>query len=404
MYGLTYLNYIRLIVVLFTLLSGDLWAQMAGCDLWSDVKSKREQSVDNEIDKLLIDLSNIRTFSKIADSTFHSARKKKDIKVDNQIISQSPSETWAERKDIDPTNKKEVFQKWRKEFFGGIILPSFSKLKKYEKILIEDKFNQLNLKYFPDERKKYYQDVFDRSKKLIKVVLQKGPIDKTTKATLIKLITESKINWFNKIEGSQYELSPSRFLDGLISYNVSDNSISIGVRAATIELEDSLISIFAQELAHAFDPCRWSVQYPKKKFPFESVVQCLRSKESIAARARESKKLDTDWVNGKFLPEQVKVLKSYPSCNTAIFPLGEDQREQINLAFADWFSAEVLSSMKKVSPQFRKNLCSETLNIPFLARASGTTRMIRIYLANPILRKKTGYTVSGKINYCKWMK
>ncbi len=363
----------------------------SACDLWIDLPDAQYLELSKFKDKKIRELANMRTFSKVAD------------KILNQL-SEKPGNPdlmkWADQSSTALTDKAKVVSLWREHFFISIMTGSFKNLKKFEKAVLTKNFQEINKKALPYKKKMDLTLRFIEAKTLSLKFIDSTNFDKKTKTYLKDRIASIRMEWFTQIEGTRYEKSPIEYIKRDINYDPLTHSMILGFQVTRFKDPDTVTSVFAEQIAHAFDPCRWNSFQRNKKFPFQKITQCLRTKNSITAKKRGDEKLSTKKGKKILNVNQVKILKENPLCNTPFFPLEYDQREQINTAFADWFSAEVMSQKEKLSDHMREDLCGVTAAAPFLAHPSGTDRLIRIYMANPKIRKKMGIEIDKKIKYC----
>jgi len=367
---------------------------MSACDLWADVPNTEFSKLQTLKDNKMKELANLRTFTKISDEVFNKMHNDKNKK---------PIDTWANSLSVDLTDKKKVISTWREHFFTTILIPSFKKLKKFEQKVINHAFQKINEQAFPYKKKEFLTVRFILAKRLAAQSINKMNIRKDIKNYLINRISDIKMEWFHQISNSRYENDPNKYFSNIIGYDASKHIMSIGYLASQLKDSDTITAIFIQEIAHSFDPCRWHALQPNVTFPFQKVTSCLRGKNSIAAKKRGDKILDLNKdKNGAplFSAEQLVSFRKNPTCNTSAFPLEKDQREQINTTFADWFTAEAMSQKKEISSQFRHDLCAITETPSYMAFPSGIDRLNKIYMANPVIRKKMGVGIDKSIVYC----
>jgi len=147
------------------------------------------------------------------------------------------------------------------------------------------------------------------------------------------------------------------------------------------------MAVFAHEVGHSFDPCRWSAFY-EGVWPFEKVGQCLRSDKSVGAKARDDSKLEAFQKAGRISSELGAALKANPTCNKLVYPPAGIQADQLPETFADWFSAEVISRYKNLDvSKLRLDLCEGKNLVEGSSYPANGLRQGKIYYAHPVIRK-----------------
>ena len=108
--------------------------------------------------------------------------------------------------------------------------------------------------------------------------------------------------------------------------------------------------------------------------------------------------MDETIKSGKLAKDFAKVLKLNPTCNNSQYPPIGVQADQILESFADWFSAEVVSESKYITPNMRNDLCEVQGLNSGSSYPTNQTRLERIYLKHPKIAKK--FNFKGKGKYC----
>ncbi|WP_127718476.1 hypothetical protein [Halobacteriovorax sp. HLS] len=369
--------------------------KLQACDLWLDEPNQRFLEAMKIKDDSLNKLANMRVFYKVSDQLLAKLNEK-GIKEGGGAIDQ-----WATESDVNESNQKEILEKWRKQFFFSTLLPSYSTLGEVQKALINNSLVEINNKVFPQEIKRQYEKYFLQAKDLSYSLIDSQKFDESTSKILKGRIALVQLNWFTQVSGTQYEQDPSLYLNTDIQFNPKYNIVSIGLSSARHIDGDTIIGKFIQQLAQAIDPCRWSIYYGDRKYPYEKVLSCLRGKDSIQAAKRDDSQIEKFLKEKKITKEQVNTLKKYPLCNSAFYPQGTLQREQVNIAFSDWFSAEAVAQASGISKHFREDLCIVETNKLYHAFPQNFERLVRIYFANPKVSELVGIKENKKIKYCK---
>ncbi len=167
--------------------------------------------------------------------------------------------------------------------------------------------------------------------------------------------------------------------------------------------EFSIAMVIAHEISHSIDPCH--IQMPESaspmvyrtenatpeaiedQHPVPGLLQCLRSRESIGAVARDTR-------------------NRQPFCSS----------DQIGEAFSDWMGAEILEgymekNAKNLSPQqkvigysnvYRSLKGCDSSEEHFDVHPGKKARIDRLIMANPGIREQIGFgEPSNGLHYCK---
>jgi hypothetical protein len=149
----------------------------------------------------------------------------------------------------------------------------------------------------------------------------------------------------------------------------------------------TVFAILAHEIAHSFDPCRYSAFF-KKKNPFEATLKCLRSDKSTGAKYRDDSLMPQYVEKGKMSDQLKTSLLKDLTCNKANYPPSGYQKDQILEVFSDWFSAELVAVTKKyIHKSLRADLCEDKSLMPGSSYLSNHDRLFKIYLTQPNINK-----------------
>ena len=387
------------ILALITLLisTSSIFAKNNACDLWQDLPNERYNEVIKYQDDLFKKLSNTRVFYKISDQLLTKVSSESyKAENKNELLTK-----WAAYSQLTESKQSDIITEWRKQFFHGIIIPSYLQLTPTQQAVIDQAFTDLHQFTFTDQIKKSYSEIFSLAQKLSYKLIDSQRLNKETAMILKGNIARLKLNWIERIKGSPLAKDPSTYFQTDISYNPEHNVITIGQRAARHIDGDTILSIMIQQMALSISPCRWSILYRNKPNPYEKVLTCLRGVNSIHAKERDDSKIDFLMKEKKITSQQKIELDKYPRCNTPFYPPIGIQFEQINTAFSDWFSAEAISTFKKLSANFREDLCSIKATTTLEEDPPNYERLVRVYLANKKIRKLTNMKVGKNIVQCK---
>ncbi|PIK14039.1 hypothetical protein [Halobacteriovorax sp. JY17] len=369
-------------------------SKISACDLWQDLPNQEYQQIEQLQKTMFERIANTRAFYKISDQLLT------EVSNNTYQYNKDSLDKWAAYSQLDSTKQTNIIKEWRNQFFKAFILKSYPKLTLAQRTIIDESFIELHKKAFPEIKKKSFEEILETAKHLIIKYIDSMKISKSSAMILKGSIVTIKLSWVETIANSLFMNDPERYLRMDIEYNPEHNVLIVGQKASKHIDGDTLLSIFIQQMALSFSPCRWSILFEKEKFPFQKPLDCLRNINSIYAKKRDDSQIQKLFKEKKITKEQKDALDKYPLCNTPYYPTEGLQKEQINIAFSDWFSAEVVSQMGKISPHFREDLCALQTDSLIHSYPQNLERLVRIYLANPKLRNLTRIKISKNINYC----
>ncbi len=200
---------------------------------------------------------------------------------------------------------------------------------------------------------------------------------------------------------SQFKDKPLELLSWGIAYNPVPNQINMGLEGVNYPNDDTIYAVFAHEIGHSFDPCRFEAFLSKSgNNPFEKVISCLRSKKSVAAKKRDDSKMDKLVKSGKLSRQLQQALLSNPTCNKLQYPPIGIQSDQIGESFADWFSAEIIHMRDSVKKGLRADLCNVKILNQGSSYPNNLDRLQKIYLAHPSIRKGLELKTASQFIHC----
>lgn len=294
---------------------------------------------------------------------------------------------WLEKRELLSQKEEVIAREWRTYYLKNFIFSKYPTPKPKINTSVEKLFSDINHLSFPKQQQQYFEKIFQQAKKDSLQFIKTTNIEQSSKQEIISRIQGINLFWFKSLKGSRYQNKPLEFLKWGLAYDPPTNQINVGVFARKYASDETLYSVFAHEIGHAFDPCRWSAFF-KTKNPFENLYQCLRSPKSSGALARDDSKMDF-MIRKKLLnKEMADSLKAHPYCNRSFYPPVGTQKEQLLEVFADWFSAEVLASGSMPPKTMRTDLCSPkelSLGSSYLPNRE---RLKRIYYTQPLLKTK----------------
>jgi hypothetical protein len=303
---------------------------------------------------------------------------------------------WMNKRDFKSKSEDQIALEWRDYYARSIVIGSYKKQDPKIRQSIVRLFEEINEKHFNSQFKAKLEKLLEEVKKAANKTLLKFKLAKESSDQISSRLSSVKLYWMDRFPGSKFEDMPLEWLSWGVAYDPKTNEINVGLDAFKYKSESSLFAVLAHELTHSFDPCRWGA-YLSGPFPFESVVSCLRSDQSINAKPRDDLKLEKSGLPA----ELVSSLKQNRTCNKKEYPPIGIQSDQIPEAFADWFSAEVVSQSSYMDQDLRSDLCEQIELNSGSSYPRNKDRLERVYLAHPEIRKKLSLT-TPPTHYCSF--
>jgi hypothetical protein len=315
------------------------------------------------------------------------------------ITDKSPFVTgWYAKGNFKGKSEEDVAKSWRQYFARSFLLMKYPQGDSKIDQEIEKLVDGLLRKNFNKEFKKQLEKNFATSKALAIETI--NSMNLSQNKIIIDKINSIKLYWPDHLKTARNNAIPLDLIDWGIAYNPLSNEINIGLNSLSYSNDETLIAVFAHEIGHSFDPCRWSAFY-EGKWPFQKVGQCLRSNKSANAKTRDDSKLEAFQKSGKISGELVKALKANPTCNKLAYPAQGIQADQLPETFADWFSAEVISRLKELDvSRLRLDLCEEKTLVEGSSYPANHVRQENIYYAQPVIKNLLKDKSQSKGNYC----
>ena len=315
------------------------------------------------------------------------------------ITAKSPFVTsWYAKGNFKGKSEEEVAMSWRQYFARTFLLMKYPQGEAKIDLEIEKLVDGLLKKNFNKDFKKQLEKNF--------VAAKAGAVETITSMNLpqnkviIAKINSIKLYWPDHLKSARNNSIPLDLIDWGIAYDPLSNEINIGLNSLSYTNDETLIAVFAHEIGHSFDPCRWSAFY-EGEWPFQKVGQCLRSDKSANAKKRDDSKLEAFQKSGKISRELVQALKANPTCNKLAYPTQGLQADQLPETFADWFSAEVIARLKNLDvSKLRLDLCEEKTLVDGSSYPANHVRQENIYYAQPVIKNLLTDKSLSKGSYC----
>ena len=294
--------------------------------------------------------------------------------------------SWLEKRSLMSKGEEEIAKEWRKYYLTNFIFARYPSKNSGINTSVENLFKEINDVYFPDNYKKQAEKVFNQAKEKSKAFVLNLKMDHQMQKKAIHKLDTMKLYWFEKLDGTRYANKPMEFTNWGVAYDPTHNEINMGTQARQYPTDANLFAVFAHEMGHSLDPCRWSSFFSKTN-PFEKVIQCLRSDKSVKALARDDSQMESSIKNKLLTKDMAKSLKQNPTCNRSFYPPRGTQKDQILESFADWFSAEIFATSSFKSKFPRPDLCQTKELMKGSSYLSHLDRLQKIYLSHPQLAK-----------------
>lgn len=306
---------------------------------------------------------------------------------------------WIKNSQMAKATSKEIAAAWRIYYAKHFVLPQYpqssSEINQEIETLIDGIFSAV----LPAAKRTELEKIFLVTQKLALKRVETFALDESTKRAVIAKIGAIRLYWPKEFKTSKYKSYPLEAISWGVAYDPVNNEVNVGVDALKYADRQTLMAVFAHEIGHAFDPCRWSSFFGGAN-PFESVTRCLRTDRSVGALSRDDSTLDAMVKSGSVAKDLAVSLRANPTCNQMAYPPIGVQADQILESFADWFSAEVIS-LQKLDTMPRKDLCEANELNPGSAYPTNSERLARIYLAQPVIRAAAKLPADTTLAYCE---
>lgn len=307
--------------------------------------------------------------------------------------------SWLNKRNLNSASEVEIVKNWRRYYAENFILGSYPNSDQKVNQLTQELIEKLYRKFLPKDKQKSIQNIYSSVKELAIKKVKSYPINAEQKEKVISRLSSINLYWMSNFKSSKFTKQPLEVFSWGVAYDPVDNEINMGLNVLQYANDETLFAVFAHELGHSFDPCRWGAFF-KNKNPFQKIVSCLRNPQSVGAKKRDDSKMEALVNSGKLSKELSLALKLNPTCNKIQYPPIGVQADQIAESFADWFSAEVTSDSDFLNNKTRSDLCSSKSLNSGSSYPTNQMRLERIYLAHPKIKKKLKF--NGAATYCSF--
>ena len=375
----------KVLIIIFLLFSLTVVSANDFCQ--DHVYPDRYLKMKSDIDKKLDAFANSKVIAKHADSVILKLIEGKSPFIDS----------WYKKGNFKGKTEDQVAKSWRQYYTRNFILMKYPHGNSEIDVAVEKFIDAILLQSFNKNFKNQLEKDFSKTKKLALETITKMNLPQSK--GIIKKIKDIKLFWPTHLKIASNNSIPLDLIEWGIAYDPISNKINIGLNSYSYGNEETLIAVFAHEIGHSFDSCRWNAFFDGQ-WPFEKVGQCLRSEKSIGAKLRDDSQLEALKNSQKITAELMLALKANPTCNKRIYPTGGIQADQLSETFADWFSAEVISSYKNLNvSKLRLDLCEDSKLVEGSSYPANQLRLSKIYYAHPVI-KKLIKTTGDNNNYC----
>ncbi len=307
-------------------------------------------------------------------------------------------DSWYKKGNFKGKTEEEIARSWRQYFTRSFLLMKYPQGDAQIDAEIEKLVDGMLAKNFDKKFKEQVEKDFSATKTLAIETITEMKLAQNK--ALIEKIKSIKLYWPSNLKTARNNSIPLDLIDWGIAYDPISNEINIGLNSLSYSNDQTLMAVFAHEIGHSFDSCRWSAFYDGV-WPFEKVGQCLRSDKSVGAKTRDDSKLEAYNKAGRITAELVVALKANPTCNKMVYPPAGVQADQLPETFADWFSAEVISRHKNLDvSKLRLDLCEEKSLMEGSSYPANDLRQEKIYFSQPAIKKLLKDKAEDKDSYC----
>jgi hypothetical protein len=333
--------------------------------------------------------SNGKVVASNADHTFSAL-----IKAKSPVIT-----SWFHRRNLSSKSEEYIAKAWRVYYAKNFLLSRYPHKKEALNIEVEKHVDKIINKFTTIKFKKKMEVLFSRAREAAVSFIKKSKLSKSNKVVILERITSIKLYWPKNLKSSKNNAVPLDIIDWGIAYDPIPNEINMGLDSWRYNGEETYIAVFAHEIGHSIDSCRWGAFF-KGDWPFDKVGKCLRSGNSVSAKKRDDSQIDA-LISYKRLSKELGVsLKRNPTCNKSVYPPRGFQKDQLPESFSDWFSAEVVAILKSKSnfSKLRLDLCNAKKLVKGSSYATNKLRLEAIYKTHPTISNKLNYKSNYK--YC----
>ena len=367
-----------------------LWSsEIKICESYAQPKSFLE--IKNKIE------TKVNNFAKAA-----PVAKKADKVLSQLISAKSPTVfSWLKKQGLMDKSDEQIVKKWREYYGKKLALSQYPHQDKAIDRLIEKLVDSILAENLSTSFRQKAEKLFGQSKKAALKYLQNNKaLDPLHKKQALQRLESIKLYWPESLKTARNKNNPQDIISWGIAYDPRNNSINMGIHSLGYPNDETYIAVFAHELGHAIDSCRWGA-FLKGAWPFQKVGDCLRTSKSVQAKRRDDSPMDLLVKQGRLSKNDAIGLKQHPTCNRSIFPPPGFQADQLPESFADWFSAEVVAEMENLDfSKLRTDLCSSKKLSDASSYPDNPSRLSKIYYAHPKIRQKSSLKGLSRAIHC----
>ena len=291
----------------------------------------------------------------------------------------------------------EIAKAWRSYYAQYFVIKAYPLKNKEQNRMVEDLLDGLYDAAYDASTRAKYEAIFKEAQSLAIQKIKSFQFLKEQEKEAIERIQSINIYWKKKFKNSKFKKIPLELFSWGIAYDPDANQINMGLEGLAYSNSANIFSVFAHEIGHSIDSCRWGY-YLKSKDPFEKLQACIRKKDGLNAKKRDDRILEKLFKEKKIPINSYTMFKVHNTCNKSFYPPRGIQADQYPETFADWFSAELVALSKYKSEPFRVDLCAKHKLLKGSSYLSNEDRLHKIYFSHPVLKKE--YPSSKSIAYC----
>jgi hypothetical protein len=308
--------------------------------------------------------------------------------------------SWIKERHLDSKSEEDTVRAWRDYYAKYFVLMKYPQTDAQINTAVEKLVDGIASTDLTSAFQKKMEGLFHTVREMSLKKIDSFHLAPAVQKAIRARVEAVSLYWITPFHESKGRVAPLEFLDWGVAYDPTHNQINMGLNALAYGRDVTIMAVFAHELGHAFDLCRWGAFY-EGPWPFQKIGECLRKSESVGAKTRDDSQLESLVKRGTVSREVAVALKMNPTCNKLIYPPPGVQADQLAESFADWFSAEVMSFAVVELAGLRDDLCEAHQLVSGSSYPSNADRLNRIYLANSAVRDKLGFKKDAAAIYCK---
>ena len=239
------------------------------------------------IDKKISQSANLVSIAEQADQAMDQLLKSKNLVLIE----------WLRERKLMSASEELIASKWRAYYLEEFILKKFPTPKPKVNRSVENLFSEIDKISFTPSVKKRLSKLFNQARSELVKQIKSWPLHKKNKESMILRLNGTKLQWFEKLKGSDFQNNPLEFLTESLIYNPGSNRINPGVPILFSQKEESLFIAFLRGFGLIFGPENWSGFF-NTQYPFTSVQNCLK-KNFKNPNGKELEEIFSHWFSAE---------------------------------------------------------------------------------------------------------